>query len=132
MRTLWPTGWHKAAQLRTIYLGNTPARGPTGLRNYPYSTSADTNPLRYSSLKGMTDAHDMGEVWANTLHNVYAALVSAYGWSKVALHGPNDERGKCDLASSIHGCATSAAMQPYFHSSARRVATGGRKPIWGW
>ncbi|KAI9456869.1 metalloprotease, partial [Lactarius psammicola] len=73
--------------------GQYASKGSTGLRNYPYSTSTDTNPLRYSSLKGMADAHDMGEVWANTLHNVYAALVSAYGWSKVALTDPTTKEG---------------------------------------
>ncbi|KAH8984003.1 metalloprotease [Lactarius hatsudake] len=39
----------------------------------------DVNPLRYSSLNGMTDSHAMGEVWANTLHNVYATLIDAFG-----------------------------------------------------
>ncbi|KAH9173735.1 Fungalysin metallopeptidase-domain-containing protein [Lactarius sanguifluus] len=51
----------------------------TGLRRYPYSISEDVNPLRYSSLNGMTDSHAMGEVWANTLHSVYATLVDAFG-----------------------------------------------------
>ncbi|KAH9020575.1 Fungalysin metallopeptidase-domain-containing protein [Lactarius pseudohatsudake] len=69
------------------------SKGSTGLRNYAYSTSDVTNPLRYSSLKGMTDAHDMGEVWANTLHNVYAALVIAKGWSTNALTDPTTNEG---------------------------------------
>ncbi|KAH9029338.1 Fungalysin metallopeptidase-domain-containing protein [Lactarius deliciosus] len=51
----------------------------TGFRRYPYSVSSDVNPLRYSSLNGMTDSHAMGEVWANTLHNVYATLIDAFG-----------------------------------------------------
>ncbi|KAH8978800.1 Fungalysin metallopeptidase-domain-containing protein [Lactarius hatsudake] len=68
-------------------------KGSTGLRNYAYSTSNVTNPLRYSSLKGMTDAHDMGEVWANTLHNVYAALVIIKGWSTNALTDPTTNEG---------------------------------------
>ncbi|KAH8991257.1 Fungalysin metallopeptidase-domain-containing protein [Lactarius akahatsu] len=53
----------------------------TGLRMYPYSISSGVNPLAYSSLNGMTDSHAMGEVWANTLHCVYAALVAAFGWT---------------------------------------------------
>jgi extracellular elastinolytic metalloproteinase len=57
-----------------------------------------TNPLRYSSLNGMTDYHGthslprilhhspevcaaMGEVWANILHNVYLALADVYDWT---------------------------------------------------
>ncbi|KAH9029326.1 Fungalysin metallopeptidase-domain-containing protein [Lactarius deliciosus] len=59
---------------------------------YEYPKSV-TNPLRYSSLKGMTDAHDMGEVWANALHNVYAALVISNGWSKNALTDPTTNEG---------------------------------------
>ncbi|KAH9174152.1 Fungalysin metallopeptidase-domain-containing protein [Lactarius sanguifluus] len=68
-------------------------KGSTGLRNYAYSTSDVTNPLRYSSLQGMTDAHNMGEVWANTLHNVYAALVITNGWSTNALTDPTTNEG---------------------------------------
>jgi extracellular elastinolytic metalloproteinase len=66
------------------------------IRHYPYSTSAMTNPLRYSSLMDLYEVHgrimhnltlilllthltDMGEVWANMLHNVYAALVADHG-----------------------------------------------------
>ncbi|KAI9439555.1 Fungalysin metallopeptidase-domain-containing protein [Lactarius indigo] len=73
--------------------GQYASKASTGLRNYAYSTSNVTNPLRYSSLKGMTNANDMGEVWANTLHNVYAALVITYGWSKNALTDPTTNEG---------------------------------------
>ncbi|KAH9029325.1 Fungalysin metallopeptidase-domain-containing protein [Lactarius deliciosus] len=73
--------------------GKYASKSSTGLRKHIYSTSDVTNPLRYSSLKGMTDAHDMGEVWANTLHNVYAALVISNGWSKNALTDPTTNEG---------------------------------------
>ncbi|KAH8983996.1 Fungalysin metallopeptidase-domain-containing protein [Lactarius hatsudake] len=53
----------------------------TGLRMYPYSIPYSVNLLGYSSLNGMTDSHAMGEVWANTLHCVYAAFVAAFGWT---------------------------------------------------
>ncbi|KAH8978806.1 metalloprotease [Lactarius hatsudake] len=69
------------------------SKSSTGLRKHVYSISNVTNPLRYSSLKGMTDAHDMGEVWANTLHNVYAALVITKGWSTNALTDPTTNEG---------------------------------------
>ncbi|KAH9174149.1 Fungalysin metallopeptidase-domain-containing protein [Lactarius sanguifluus] len=73
--------------------GKYASKSSTGLRKHVYSTSDVTNPLRYSSLKGMTDAHDMGEVWANTLHNVYASLVVTKGWSKNALTDPTTNEG---------------------------------------
>ncbi|KAF9456503.1 Fungalysin metallopeptidase-domain-containing protein [Collybia nuda] len=59
------------------YVTNTPA----GIRTHPYSTSASVNPLRYSSVKALNEVHNIGEVWANILHNVYASLVGAHGWS---------------------------------------------------
>ena len=65
-----------------------------------------TNPLRYSDLKTRTDVHgelrpnyailafaiaypflrssDIGEIWANMLHNVYAALVDKLGFAAYA------------------------------------------------
>ncbi|KAH8991258.1 Fungalysin metallopeptidase-domain-containing protein [Lactarius akahatsu] len=73
--------------------GQYASKSSTGLRKYVYSTSNVTNSLRYASLRGMTDAHDMGSVWANTLHNVYAALVIAKGWSTNALTDPTTNEG---------------------------------------
>ncbi|KAH9053788.1 Fungalysin metallopeptidase-domain-containing protein [Lactarius vividus] len=64
-----------------------------GFRTHPYSTSNNTNPLRYSSLNGMTDVHAMGEVLANMFHNVYAALVAAYGWSHQSTVDPDAPEG---------------------------------------
>ncbi|KAH9056488.1 Fungalysin metallopeptidase-domain-containing protein [Lactarius vividus] len=74
-------------------LGTFVFNDPAGLRSHPYSTSATTNPLRYSSLKTLTEVHDIGEVWANMLHNVYASLVSAHGWSATARTNPDGTEG---------------------------------------
>ncbi|KAH6901886.1 metalloprotease [Coprinopsis sp. MPI-PUGE-AT-0042] len=62
-----------------------------GVRTYPYSTSLSTNPLLYSDIRrNLTPwtAHAQGEVWANILHNVYANLVTARGFSSDALTNP--------------------------------------------
>ena len=59
-----------------------------GIRTHPYSTSATTNPLRYSSIAQLNEVHDIGEVWANILHNVYAALVKEHGFSATAHTDP--------------------------------------------
>ncbi|KAI9434877.1 Fungalysin metallopeptidase-domain-containing protein [Lactarius indigo] len=48
---------------------------PAGIRSHPYSTSA------------------LGEVWANMLHNVYASLVTAHGWSATARTNPGGTEG---------------------------------------
>ncbi|KAH9167272.1 Fungalysin metallopeptidase-domain-containing protein [Lactarius sanguifluus] len=74
-------------------LGTFVVNDPAGIRSHPYSTSATTNPLRYSSLKTLTEVHAIGEVWANMLHNVYASLVSAHGWSATARRNPDGPEG---------------------------------------
>ncbi|KAJ3505748.1 hypothetical protein NLJ89_g7254 [Agrocybe chaxingu] len=59
----------------------------------PYSTNASVNSLRYSSLQTRTQVHAIGEVWANMLHNVYANLVGALGWSATARTDPTGTEG---------------------------------------
>lgn len=66
------------------YVSNNPA----GIRTHPYSTNTTTNPLRYSSVASLNEVHKIGEVWANMLHNVYAALVQAHGFSSSAADDP--------------------------------------------
>ncbi|PVG04499.1 putative extracellular elastinolytic metallo proteinase precursor [Serendipita vermifera] len=72
---------HKDASVPDFVLGKWVYNKAAGIRTYPYSTSTTTNPLKYSSIKTLNEVHDIGEVWANTLHNVYAQLVSKYGWA---------------------------------------------------
>ncbi|KAI9453866.1 Fungalysin metallopeptidase-domain-containing protein [Lactarius psammicola] len=74
-------------------LGQYVINNPAGIRSHPYSTSAATNPLRYSSLQTLTEVHAIGEVWANMLHNVYASLVTAHGWSATARTNPAGTEG---------------------------------------
>ncbi|KAG8940105.1 hypothetical protein FRC04_005632 [Tulasnella sp. 424] len=54
---------------------------PAGIRSHPYSTNMKTNPLTYGDLQTKTEVHDIGEVWAMTLIEVYWALVAAHGFS---------------------------------------------------
>ncbi|KAJ7233645.1 Fungalysin metallopeptidase-domain-containing protein [Mycena rebaudengoi] len=65
----------------------------TGLRKYPYSMSKTTNPLTYASIGTLDEVHDAGEVWANLLHNVYAALVGQHGFSDTAFTDPDQPEG---------------------------------------
>ncbi|KAF8626495.1 hypothetical protein AX17_006550 [Amanita inopinata Kibby_2008] len=66
---------------------------PAGIRSHPYSTSSDVNPLTYGDLQNLDETHAIGEVWANILHNVYAALVRAHGWSSTARTNPAGTEG---------------------------------------
>ena len=70
---------HKDATVPDYVLGQYVTNNPAGIRSHPYSTSATTNPLRYSSLQVLLEVHDIGVVWANMLHNVYAARTDPSG-----------------------------------------------------
>lgn len=83
----------KSAVITDYVIGAWINNNPAGLRTYPYSTSAVTNPLRYSSVAGQTTHYPIGEVWANILHNVYAALVAMHGWSASAFTDPDTTHG---------------------------------------
>ncbi|EDR01344.1 uncharacterized protein LACBIDRAFT_239946 [Laccaria bicolor S238N-H82] len=74
-------------------VGQYVANRAKGIRSFPYSTSATTNPLRYSSLQKLMEVHDIGEVWANMLHQVYAALVAARGFSSNKLTDAGAKEG---------------------------------------
>ena len=57
----------------------------------------------FSSLIGI------GEIWANMLHNVYAALVGQYGFSPSAFTNPDGREGNIVYA---HLFFDSLALQP--------------------
>ncbi|KAJ8517459.1 hypothetical protein ONZ45_g5342 [Pleurotus djamor] len=78
---------------------------PAGIRSHPYSTSATVNPLRYSSIASLNEVH----VWANMLHNVYASLVSAHGFSTTARTNPNGTEGNVVF---LHLFLDALALQP--------------------
>ncbi|KAJ7153206.1 Fungalysin metallopeptidase-domain-containing protein [Mycena filopes] len=75
---------------------------PGGIRNFPYSTSKMTNPLTYGVL-------EIGEVWANILHNVYADLVVEHGFSSTA---HTDATGSAGNVVFLHILVDALAIQP--------------------
>jgi extracellular elastinolytic metalloproteinase len=100
---------HKDATITDYVLGQYVINDPAGIRSHPYSTSATVNPLRYSSLKTLTEVHDIGEVWANILHNVYAGLVGAHGFSATAHTDPTVTGGN---AVFLHLFLDALPLQP--------------------
>ncbi|KAI0822089.1 Fungalysin metallopeptidase-domain-containing protein [Trametes gibbosa] len=84
---------HKNATIVDFVLGQYVINDPAGIRSHPYSTDPTVNPLRYSSLQTLSEVHDIGEVWANLLHNVYAALVGVHGFSDTAHTDPTTTGG---------------------------------------
>lgn len=78
-----------SAEITDYVIGPYVFDNPVGLRTHPYSTSNVTNPLKYSDVASLDEVHKIGEVWANMLHNVYAALVKAHGFSSTAQTDPS-------------------------------------------
>ncbi|KAJ3486320.1 hypothetical protein NLI96_g4333 [Meripilus lineatus] len=76
----WAT--HRDSSVPDFYVGQYVTNSASGIRRYPYST----NP--YSTLRFLNEVHDIGEVWANILHNVYAALVKQRGFFPDARFNP--------------------------------------------
>ncbi|KAJ7884574.1 Fungalysin metallopeptidase-domain-containing protein [Mycena olivaceomarginata] len=84
-------------------LGSYVINDPASIRSHPYSTSATVKPLRYSSLRTPT------EVWANILHNVYAAFVTAHGFSTTVRTNPAGNEGNIVF---LHLFIDALALQP--------------------
>lgn len=82
-----------SAQTQDFAVGTYVTDDPAGIRSAPYSTNARTNPLRFSDLGQLQEVHQIGEVWANMLHNVYAALVDELGFSADKLTNPDGTEG---------------------------------------
>ncbi|EAU86463.1 metalloprotease [Coprinopsis cinerea okayama7 len=99
----------KDGVVRDYVLGDYVYNNPGGIRTRPYSTSSTTNPQTYASARGQTSVHRIGEVWANMLHNVYAALVAEHGWSATARTNPNGTEGNVVW---MHLFIDSLALQP--------------------
>ncbi|KAK7038841.1 hypothetical protein VNI00_010471 [Paramarasmius palmivorus] len=97
------------ATVTDFVVGQWLAGNDAGLRDYPYSTSASVNPLRYSTVGTLDEVHDIGEVWANMLHNVYAELVAEHGWSATSLTNANGAEGNVVF---LHLLIDALALQP--------------------
>ncbi|KAG8961260.1 hypothetical protein FRC00_012832 [Tulasnella sp. 408] len=54
---------------------------PAGIRAYPYSPDKSVNPHMYSDVGQQNEVHNVGEVWATMLVQVYWALVDERGFS---------------------------------------------------
>jgi extracellular elastinolytic metalloproteinase len=54
------------------------------IRHYPYSTATKVNPTNYSYLNNYewSDSHDIGEIWANMLYEMYWSLVNKLGFQE--------------------------------------------------
>ncbi|MFN8267217.1 MAG: M36 family metallopeptidase [Chitinophagales bacterium] len=58
-----------------------------GIRRYPYSYDMTINPLTYADMAANPEVHDIGEIWAATLWDMYWNLVEKYGYSTDLYNG---------------------------------------------
>ncbi|TFK34236.1 Fungalysin metallopeptidase-domain-containing protein [Crucibulum laeve] len=70
---------------------------------------ADLSNSFFTGTHFLTYRTGIGEVWANILHNVYAALVSQYGWSATARTNPSGTEGNIVY---LHLFLDALALQP--------------------
>lgn len=68
------------------WLDDLPPTGP-GVRHFPYSTDLAINPQTFASTFGMEVTHDIGEVWASLLWEMYWQLVEVQGFDGDLIHG---------------------------------------------
>ncbi|KAI0826421.1 Fungalysin metallopeptidase-domain-containing protein [Irpex lacteus] len=85
--------YQTSSTIKDFVVGAYVKNDPAGLRSHPYSTNNDTNPLIYSSVATRNEVHDIGEIWANILHNVLAALVGDHGFTADARTNPSSNAG---------------------------------------
>ena len=69
-----------------------PCSTPTHL-NRTSTVSDPQKSLAGNPSSKFTTSIGIGEVWANTLHNVYAALIQAHGFSATAATNPSGTEG---------------------------------------
>ncbi|KAI8608295.1 peptidase M36, partial [Chytriomyces sp. MP71] len=102
--------------------------GNRGIRHYPYSTSFQTNPLKYSTLgtsfilatdnagRKFKEVHNIGEVWTSMLYEVLWNMVDASGWvapsDLIASQGSG--KGNADFISVVIGGMKLQPCNPSF------------------
>lgn len=98
-----------SAQIGDVTTGGFALGNDGGVRQFPQSTSARVNPLRYSDVAQLQEVHQIGEVWANMLFQVYAGLVEANGFSAQAFTKVDGTEGNVVFA---HNFIDGLALQP--------------------
>ena len=80
---------HQAGDPRGVgtYPSFEPTDGP-GIRQFPYSTDMNVNPVTYDHLKtGVSIPHGVGHAWNTMLWDVYWAFVEEYGFDPDLYNG---------------------------------------------
>lgn len=62
-----------------------------GIRQYAYSTDMKVNPHVFSDMAKSSEEHDIGEIWATMLYDLYWNLVDKHGFSTKWLDATQSE-----------------------------------------
>ncbi|KAH6918167.1 metalloprotease [Coprinopsis sp. MPI-PUGE-AT-0042] len=99
----------KSANVTDFVVAGYTENKPKGIRMYPYSTNMTTFPSTYSTINRWFAIYRVGGVWANMLHNVYAALVAERGWAADAFTNTEGPEGNIVF---MHLLMDALALQP--------------------
>jgi len=58
-----------------------------GIRRFPYSNDMDVNPQTLNDVVGTTSPHQLGEIWAAVLWDLYWAMVDEHGFDEDQMYG---------------------------------------------
>lgn len=58
-----------------------------GIRDYPYSTDLNINPVTYNNIKTFSVPHGVGSVWCSMLWDMYWDLIDKYGYDSDIYNG---------------------------------------------
>ncbi|KAH6602022.1 hypothetical protein BASA61_001525 [Batrachochytrium salamandrivorans] len=100
----------------SIPMGAYVAGKPEGIRSHPYTTDMKVNPWTYGDLKALDEVHDVGEVWASLLWEVYWSLVTKHGFS-ANLHDAKQSAGNIVAMQNIIGGLMTQPCNPTFLSA---------------
>ncbi|KAH6563202.1 hypothetical protein BASA62_008695, partial [Batrachochytrium salamandrivorans] len=89
---------------------------PEGIRSRPYTTDMKVNPWTYGDLKALDEVHDVGEVWASMLWEVYWGLVTKHGFS-ANLYDASQSAGNIVAMKIIMGGLMTQPCNPTFLSA---------------
>ncbi|KAH6579833.1 hypothetical protein BASA50_008037 [Batrachochytrium salamandrivorans] len=103
-----------------VTIGSYSKNRSTGLRSVPYTTNMKANPLTYGDLRTRSEVHDVGEVWASMLWDVYWNLVAKHGFS-TNLYNANQSAGNIVAMKIIMGGMMLQPCNPTFLSARNAI-----------
>ncbi|OAJ41260.1 hypothetical protein BDEG_24892 [Batrachochytrium dendrobatidis JEL423] len=120
-----------------IFLGTYISDSPRGIRSHPYTTDMEANPLTYGDLRQRQEVHDVGEVWAAMLWEVYWNLVTKNGFSTDIYNAKSNSGNTITMQNMIGGMMLQPcyptlinARDAFIESDVNRYKGANKCEIW--